>query len=120
MQAEIIPSEPDPGNAGEGKRLAFSCCRFCGASSRSFIAVKTLVSSQVSIVSDMIEVSINQKTYSVPEAGTLEDVLSLLEIRQADGIAIALNEVVIPRAEWSEHPLRAEDRVFVIRATQGG
>jgi sulfur carrier protein len=69
---------------------------------------------------DMIEVSINQKQYSFPELGTLADVLPMLEIRQADGIAIALNEVVIPRPEWAKHVLRARDRVFVIRATQGG
>jgi sulfur carrier protein len=68
----------------------------------------------------MIEVFINQKNYSIPEAGTLADVLPLLEIRQADGIAIALNEVVIPKGEWGEHVLGPGDRVFVIRATQGG
>jgi hypothetical protein len=28
MQAEIIPSEPDPDNAGEGKRKAFSIAGF--------------------------------------------------------------------------------------------
>ena len=69
---------------------------------------------------DMIEVSINQKQYSFPELGTLADVLPLLEIRQPDGIAIALNEVVIPRSEWAKQVLRERDRVFVIRATQGG
>lgn len=68
----------------------------------------------------MIEVSINQKNYSVPDTGTLADVLPLLEIRQADGIAIALNEIVIPRSEWAAQALRPKDRVFVIRATQGG
>ena len=68
----------------------------------------------------MIEVTINQQKYAVSEPGTLADVLPLLQIRQADGIAIALNEVVIPRGEWAAHALRPEDRVFVIRATQGG
>ena len=68
----------------------------------------------------MIEVSINQKQYSFPDLGTLADVLPLLEIRQADGVAIALNEVVIPRSEWAKQVLREQDRVFVIRATQGG
>ena len=68
----------------------------------------------------MIEVSINQKNYFLPEAGTLADVLPLLEIRQGDGIAIALNEVVIPKGEWGTRVLRSQDRVFVIRATQGG
>jgi len=68
----------------------------------------------------MIEVSINQKNYTLPETGTLADVLPMLEIRQADGVAIALNEVVIPKGEWGKQVLEAGDRVFVIRATQGG
>ena len=34
----------------------------------------------------MIEVSVNKKSYSFPESGTLADVLPLLEIRQADGM----------------------------------
>ncbi|HLI93505.1 MAG TPA: sulfur carrier protein ThiS [Puia sp.] len=68
----------------------------------------------------MIEVSINQRNYSVPDTGTLADVLPLLDIRQPDGVAIALNEVVIPKGEWGVHVLRPQDRVFVIRATQGG
>jgi sulfur carrier protein len=68
----------------------------------------------------MIEVFINQQQFSFSETGTLADVLPLLQIGQADGIAIALNEVVIPRGEWERHVLRAQDRVFVIRATQGG
>ena len=42
----------------------------------------------------MIEVSINQQNYSFPDSGTLADVLPLLQILQADGIAIALNEAV--------------------------
>ena len=68
----------------------------------------------------MIEVSINLKKYSIPESGTLADVLPLLQVMQADGVAIALNEEVIPRGEWGRRVLRAEDRIFVIRATQGG
>jgi sulfur carrier protein len=68
----------------------------------------------------MIEVSINQQKYSLPDSGTLADVLPLLQVGQTDGIAIALNEAVIPKGEWPLHVLRAQDRVFVIRATQGG
>ncbi len=68
----------------------------------------------------MIEVFINSKSYSIPESGTLADVLPLLQIQQADGIAIALNEAVIPRGEWRQHVLGGGDKIFVIRATQGG
>jgi sulfur carrier protein len=68
----------------------------------------------------MAEVVINQKTFQLSERGTLADVLPLLQIVQADGIAIAVNEAVIPRGDWAGYVLREGDRVFVIRATQGG
>lgn len=68
----------------------------------------------------MIEVSINQQTFQLPETGTLADVLPLLHIQQADGVAIAVNQVVVSRGEWEQYALRAGDSVFVIRATQGG
>lgn len=68
----------------------------------------------------MIEVIINKERFSLPDSGTLADVLPALQIQQADGIAIALNDVVIPRGEWATQVLQAQDKVFVIRATQGG
>ena len=68
----------------------------------------------------MVEISINQEQFMLPDNGKLADVLSLLEIHQPDGIAIAVNDNVIPRPEWQEFTLQSKDRVFVIRATQGG
>jgi sulfur carrier protein len=68
----------------------------------------------------MPEVTINLKTFQLPEHGTVADVLPLVQIAQADGIAIAVNEKVIPRGEWEGYLLRQGDRVFIIRATQGG
>ena len=68
----------------------------------------------------MPEVSINQQSFQLPEDGRLADVLPLLQVVQADGIAIAVNEAVIPRSEWMGYRLQEGDRVFVIRATQGG
>jgi sulfur carrier protein len=106
----MIPSEPDPDNTGEGKRRTYSF-RHSAPPIVHFVILQLNV---------MIEVSINQQKFSFPDAGTLADVLPALQISQADGIAIALNETVIPRREWERHVLRAKDRIFVIRATQGG
>jgi sulfur carrier protein len=36
------------------------------------------------------------------------------------GIAVALNGAVIPRAAWPQTPLKAGDRVEIVRARQGG
>ncbi len=68
----------------------------------------------------MTEVEINQRKFQLSEHGTLADVLPLLQIAQADGIAIAVNEEVVSGKEWARYVLREGDRVFVIRATQGG
>jgi sulfur carrier protein len=68
----------------------------------------------------MIEVSINQECFQLPEPGVLADILPLLQIHQPDGIAIAVNENVISRGEWESYALRSQDKIFVIRATQGG
>jgi len=56
----------------------------------------------------------------LPESGTLADVLAQLDISQPDGIAIAVNDTVIPKGEWGGYRLKSEDKIFVIRATQGG
>jgi len=68
----------------------------------------------------MIEVSINQESFQLPEPGALTDILPLLQVHQPDGIAIAVNDNVIPRGEWESYTLKAQDKIFVIRATQGG
>ena len=70
----------------------------------------------------MVEVSINQQIFQLPERGVLTDVLPLLhiDIERPDGIAIAVNDTVIPRNEWAAYVLQPQDKVFVIRATQGG
>ena len=68
----------------------------------------------------MVQFTINRESFTLPETGTLADVLPLLEILRPDGIAIAVNDNVIPKGEWSEYRLEANDKVFVIRATQGG
>jgi len=40
--------------------------------------------------------------------------------RDPRGVAVALNEDVVPRGDWPATRLRAGDRVEVLRAAQGG
>lgn len=68
----------------------------------------------------MVQVTINRESFMLPESGTLAEVLSVLQISRPDGIAIAVNDNVIPKGEWDGYRLQSEDKVFVIRATQGG
>ena len=51
---------------------------------------------------------------------TVAGLLEYLEIEQRRGVAIAVNNSVVPKSQWDEHSLQEGDAVEVIRATQGG
>jgi sulfur carrier protein len=36
------------------------------------------------------------------------------------GIAVAVNQIVVPRAEWPATSLRPDDKIEIITAVQGG
>ena len=36
------------------------------------------------------------------------------------GIAVAINNEVIPKTQWDQYSLNENDKVTIIRATQGG
>ena len=54
------------------------------------------------------------------QAGNLEQLLSELSLLEKTGIAVAVNEMVIQRAKWNQHPLSERDDVLVITAAAGG
>ena len=36
------------------------------------------------------------------------------------GIAVAVNEEILPRADWHEYQVKENDNILIITATQGG
>lgn len=60
---------------------------------------------------------IKQFEQNVPNVQALLD----LEIPlKQNGIAIAINNTVIPKANWNSHPIQETDEILIISATQGG
>jgi sulfur carrier protein len=53
-------------------------------------------------------------------AGTALDTLVATLTPAPSGVAAALNETVVPRAQWSSTSLSEGDRVEVLTAVQGG
>ena len=51
---------------------------------------------------------------------TIAAALARLDLTSPRGLAVAVNDTVVPRAEWDAHPLQPNDRLTLIRATQGG
>ena len=54
------------------------------------------------------------------EARTVADLMQILGVERARGVAVAVNHKVIPRSRWHEVKLSDGDGVEIIRATQGG
>lgn len=55
------------------------------------------------------------------EANTLEQLLRTFELEDAEkGVAVAVNDAVVTKDKWSDYQLSEEDRIEIIRATQGG
>jgi sulfur carrier protein len=67
-----------------------------------------------------MNIYINSKLQELPAQAKLTDALGALNISAQKGIAIAINNNVIPRGEWDTHVLQDADKVTLIRATQGG
>ena len=67
-----------------------------------------------------MDITVNQQSYSVLPACSLQQMLSSAIQLQATGIAIAVNQVIIPKAHWDTHILQPGDKITIIKATQGG
>lgn len=67
-----------------------------------------------------MDIYINSKLQPLPENASIADALTALNISSQKGIAIAINNNVIPRAEWDSRILNHDDKVTLIKATQGG
>jgi sulfur carrier protein len=67
-----------------------------------------------------MEVIINHKTQQLQEKASLLHLLETQGLSEKKGIAVAVNNKVIPRAGWPSHTLNPNDSVTIIKATQGG
>jgi sulfur carrier protein len=66
-------------------------------------------------------VDVNGEARPMPAAGQLAALLRELEIdAETKGVAVAVNDEIVPRARWESTRLQPGDRVEVVRAVQGG
>ncbi len=67
-----------------------------------------------------MRVTINGQTQDLPEDATVETAVSRFTAAAGRGVAVAVNDEVVPRADWAATPVRAADRVEILTAVQGG
>ena len=67
-----------------------------------------------------MEVIVNNISESLVEGSSLEVLLIKQDLKSQKGIAVAVNNEVISKSEWSKTMLFSKDKITVIKATQGG
>lgn len=67
-----------------------------------------------------MEVYVNHQLQQTEEETTLIQLLHKLGFEEPGGLAIAINDEVVPKAKWNDYSLRPDDHITLIRATQGG
>lgn len=65
-------------------------------------------------------ITINNNQYIFDENTSLENAIDKLKLEETKGIALALNEQIIPRSQWNETILNNEDKIIIIGAVAGG
>lgn len=63
---------------------------------------------------------INEKPHETNDSPTIISVLDSLNLKSNNGIAVAINNAIISKQQWETFQLKPNDKVTVIKATQGG
>jgi sulfur carrier protein len=66
-----------------------------------------------------MRLTVNGREHDLATGATVADLLGALAVR-SDGIAVALNDDVVPRAEHATRQLHDGDRLEIIVAVAGG
>lgn len=67
-----------------------------------------------------MEITINNQLKKVDSEFTIQQLIDLELADKQKGIAVAINNSVIPKTEWAKHFIKANDSILIIKATQGG
>lgn len=71
-------------------------------------------------MSKTIEIRVNGEVTPIAVASLAELMLSRSLPAKGKGVAVALNDTVVPRAQWPSTPLVDGDRVEIVRPIVGG
>lgn len=67
-----------------------------------------------------MNIYVNDKLTEVVKDTSILSLLKSMNVESFQGIAFGINNQVIPRNEWSSKFLKENDKVLLIRASQGG
>lgn len=107
MRTEIIPLEPDAVSTAEGK-----------SDDGYLLFLQPFLKHNLFLG---MEITINNQLRSIAaDSVTVQHVLDLEIPKRQKGIAVAVNNVIVPKGEWESYPVLSQDKIVIIKATQGG
>ncbi len=68
-----------------------------------------------------MEITINDQVKNLPDSPlTIQQLLDMEIPEKQKGIAVAVNNAVVPKADWQTKNILQNDSILIIKATQGG
>jgi sulfur carrier protein len=67
-----------------------------------------------------VEIKVNNDTIQITSDSNILSLLQHLRGEKLNGLAVALNDTVVPRSQWDKTSLNQNDNLLIIQATQGG
>ncbi|GAB3727133.1 sulfur carrier protein ThiS [Spirosoma lituiforme] len=65
-------------------------------------------------------VFVNNQSVDTQPTASLKSLLAELALVDKKGIAVAVNNSIIPRTDWEQVGLSGSDKITILQATQGG
>ncbi len=66
-----------------------------------------------------MKIEVNGSPKEILEQTSLKELVDSM-LNETKGVAVAINDVVIPKSQWTEMNINQGDKVLFIKATQGG
>ena len=67
-----------------------------------------------------MEITVNQQVYQITENCNIQQLFGNVLQQASQGLAIAINQNIVPKTQWESHFLQSGDQIIIIKATQGG
>ncbi len=67
-----------------------------------------------------MDILINNQKHTVSDNSTLQTIVNTQLGEKQKGVAVAVNDNVIPKLNWEHHIIKSNDNILIIKATQGG
>lgn len=67
-----------------------------------------------------MNIFINGQATDMPDNTSIDDVLQRIGQTHTGGIAVAVNDMVVPKSQWAKAQISDGDKILIIKASQGG